>query len=331
MSRIIPIFIPHLGCTHRCVFCDQNAIAAPRAPSVREVRDIICAALPAAQGGELAYYGGSFTALTPALQEDYLAVAAEFVRGGALSGVRISTRPDCVDEQTLARLARYGVRTVELGAQSMDDAVLLYAGRGHTADDTARAARLVKAHGFSLVLQTMCGLPGETRESAAHTARWIARLAPDAVRIYPVCVLRGTALARMAEAGEYAPLTLEQGIEYAADMLEVFDAHGIPAIRIGLNPTDTLSGGDVLAGAYHPAFGEMVRSRVLLRRVKALLDAMSTPRGDVCVSVPRGRLSLLLGQKRCSAEELQRQYPAIRFSFREQDGQTEALNITALP
>lgn len=331
MSRIIPVFIPHLGCSHRCVFCDQNAIAAPRAPSVREVRDLICAALPAARGGEVAYYGGSFTALAPTLQEDYLAIAAEFVRSGALSGVRISTRPDCVDGQTLARLARYGVCTVELGAQSMDDSVLLRAGRGHTADDTARAARLVKVGGFSLVLQTMCGLPGETRESAAQTALRVAQLAPDAVRIYPVCVLRGTALARMTEAGEYVPLTLEQGVTYAADMLEVFDAYGIPVIRIGLNPTDTLSGGDVLAGAYHPALGEMVRSRVLLRRIKALLDAMDAPQGDICVSVPRGRLSLLLGQKRCNAEELRQQYPGIRFSFREQDGQAEPLNITAEP
>lgn len=329
MSRVIPVFIPHLGCTHRCVFCDQNAIAAPQAPSAREVRELIEQALPMAQGGEVAFYGGSFTALTPAMQTEYLSVAGEFVRRGAVRGVRLSTRPDCIDVETLARLREYSVKTIELGAQSMDDVVLRAAGRGHTADDTRRAATLVKQFGFSLVLQVMCGLPGDSRASVCQTARDVAALTPDAVRIYPVCVLRDTPLARMTEEKRYTPLTVEQGVEYAADMLEIFEARAIPAIRIGLNPTDTLSGGAVLAGAYHPALGEMVRSRVLLR--SALRQLADCKADSVCLSVPRGALSRLVGQKRCNAQSLAHAYPGVRFAFREEDGQREPLKITAMP
>ncbi|MEG2378353.1 MAG: radical SAM protein [Clostridia bacterium] len=265
MSRIIPIFIPHLGCPHDCVFCNQKRIAGTAcAPTPSEVRSIVAKGLSVSPGAQVAFYGGSFTAIETALQDEYLAAARD------AASIRVSTRGDAVDEKTVARLVNAGVRVVELGAQSMNDEVLKASGRGHTAEDTYRAAQCVTAGGMSLVLQMMVGLPGDTRERAIATAHTIAELAPDAVRIYPTVVVRDTALADMLEDGRYSPLGIDEAISLCAEILEVFDNAKIPVIRLGLNPTHELEG-SVVAGPYHPAFGQMVRARMYLEKAKKLL------------------------------------------------------------
>lgn len=316
-KAILPVFVPHLGCPCRCVFCNQRAIAGQAAPvtadAVRRLAE--GARRDGLRTPELAFYGGSFTAVAEDLQEALLAAAQGCVRDGLASGVRLSTRPDCIDARVCARLRRYGVGTVELGAQSMDDGVLRQAGRGHTAQDTVQAAALLRAHGFSVVLQLMAGLPGDTREAGRETARRAAALRPDGVRIYPVAVLPGTALYDMWRAGTYTPLTVAQAASRCADMLETFTEAGIAVLRVGLNPTEEL-GAEVVAGAYHPAMGELAWNEAYYRRMAALLAPYRGQRGDAVFSVPAGDVSKAVGQKRGNLARLGREFPGVRVRVR---------------
>ncbi len=303
---IIPVFVPHFGCPHACVFCDQRQISGARQPATAEtVRKALQAAaqIPAPDGRELAFYGGSFTAIPVQAQEALLAAAFQAKQAGFLTGIRLSTRPDCVDGAVLARLARYGVTTVELGAQSMDSQVLRLSGRGHSGADTVRAAGLVHQAGFSLILQMMTGLPGDSPEKARATAQALAALQPQGVRIYPTVVIAGTLLHQLWQAGAYRPQSLEEAVELCASLLDIFAAENIPVIRLGLNPTEELSAGAAVAGPYHPAFGELCRSRQLRRRAQALLESR---RGQKAVLlVPPGKLSAMIGQKRENVRYLQ--------------------------
>lgn len=295
--RIIPLFIPHLGCPNHCVFCNQKRISGSRFPVTAETVRARLRELPAGAGYELAFYGGSFTAIAQERQEELLESVQPFRESGAISAVRLSTRPDAVDAGTLDRLSRYGVTTVELGAQSMSDEVLRASLRGHTARDTERAAALVKRAGFTLILQMMTGLPLDTDESAVQSARLLAALRPDGVRIYPTVIVRGTALEALWEKGLYREHTVEDAVRVCARILPLFEEARIPVIRIGLNPTDELSGGEAMAGAYHPALGELVRSRVLLERARALLQGV--PAGsEVILGVGKGLRSAMTGQHR---------------------------------
>ena len=289
MARIYPVFIPHEGCPHDCVFCNQRRIAAPVSPEPTEIRERVCAAIKAGLSDEVAFYGGSFTAIPAAQQEAYLSAVSDLP-----VSIRLSTRPDAIDGPVIQRLLCHGVKTVELGAQSMNDEVLRRSARGHTAADVRRATGLLQEAGFSVILQVMAGLPGD-RETLRDTAEAVAALHPDGVRIYPVVVIRDTALYDLWQAGVYRPLTVSEGADAAADMLEIFLREGIPAIRIGLNPTEDLSGGSAVAGAYHPALGEMTRSRILLRRIMKELDGIDLTGRCLTIWVPRGRTSQAVG------------------------------------
>ena len=324
--RILPVFIPHRGCPHACVFCNQHEITAARpsqgryadGPEDRETDPALelgrLLSFPP-DGGEreLAFYGGSFTALPVREQLRFLEPAAEALAAGKITSVRLSTRPDAIDAGTLERLKRFGVGTVELGAQSMRDEVLLQAERGHTAQAVREASRLIREAGFRLVLQMMTGLPGDDDEGALYTARELIALQPDAVRIYPTVIVRGTRLAALWQAGEYRGHTVEDAVRVCAVLLPLFEEAGIPVIRLGLNPTEELSGGAALAGAYHPALGELVRSRVLRNRAEELLSdpaygyspvpTLSAGK-TVTLAVPPELLSQMIGQHRCNVRWL---------------------------
>ena len=297
---IIPIFIPHSGCPNDCVFCNQKRISGSLFPADGESvrRDIAQALekLPVELKKEVAFYGGSFTAIPVGEQEELLSAAGEFMARGEIHALRLSTRPDAIDPDTLARLKRYGVRTIELGSQSMCEDVLLASGRGHTAEDTVRAAGMIKKAGFQLILQMMTGLPGSSSEKDMESARTIAALHPDGVRIYPTVIVKDTALYDMWRRGEYAEHTVENAVELCSQLLPVFRDAGIPVIRLGLNPTEELSAGAAAGGAYHPALGEMVLSRMLLKKVRPLLEKFAGQ--DVVVSVHPKRVSAMVGQKR---------------------------------
>lgn len=305
-ARIIPVFVPNWGCPNDCVFCDQKRISGSPLPAFGAdvARTLETARAEGKTGLELAFYGGSFTAVSPALQEDLLAAAQPFLADGTVTAIRLSTRPDAVDPDKLEMLKRYGVATVELGAQSMDDAVLTASGRGHAAADTVRAAQLVKAAGLRLILQMMTGLPGSCRAKDVRTAEMLADLAPDGVRIYPTVIVRNTPLEDMWRAGTYREHTVADAVAVCADIVPLFEEKGIPVIRLGLNPTDALTAGDAVAGAYHPALGEMVRSEILRRRAAALLK--DVPAGSrVTLAVAPQRVSAMIGQHRSNIAALQ--------------------------
>lgn len=326
---IIPIFVPHLGCTNSCVFCNQRVIAGTlTAPSSADVRDMIEKGLEVSNIlPEVAFYGGSFTAIDEERQTKLLSAAYEFIKAGKVSHIRISTRPDAIDNDILKRLSLYGVKVIELGAQSMDDKVLMLSKRGHTAKDTEAASQLIREQGFSLVLQAMCGLPGADALSDRETALKISVLAPDAVRIYPVAVIKDTELCSLFESGSYQPLNIEEAVSRSAEMLRIFEGCGIPVIRIGLNASDDLSGGGVVAGAYHPAFGELTRSRLYLQdAIKLISDNL--PIVSATLLVHKSCISMMVGQKRCNIKALQKAFPGV--SFKVKSGACELSEVRLL-
>lgn len=306
-ESIIPVFVPHLGCPNDCVFCNQRRISGstmPAAPDDVEKAISNAAALPrTGVKRQLAFYGGSFTAIPAAEQTALLAAAKAHLDTGEIDAIRLSTRPDAIDEAILKRLKYYGVETIELGAQSMCDEVLLIAGRGHTAADVEAASKMIKAAGFRLILQMMTGLPGDTKERSIETAKKIIALAPDGVRVYPTVIVRDTALFDLWQAGRYKEHSVEEAVDWCAALVPLFEAAGIPIIRLGLNPTEELSGGAAAGGAYHPALGELVKSRLMLYRAREVLAGVQ-PGAAVVLGTEAGRISQLVGQHRCNVAAL---------------------------
>jgi histone acetyltransferase (RNA polymerase elongator complex component) len=264
---IVPVFLPHEGCPHRCVFCNQHALAGashdqpPGMDWRAAASDFLCFRGTARFRSEIAFYGGTFLGLPEQRLRELLAGAAAFVRQERLDGIRFSTRPDSVTAATLTTIADYPVLTVELGAQSMSDIVLRESGRDHTAEQTGNAVTLLRERGYRVGLQIMVGLPGEDPDISAETGRRIAALAPDFVRIYPTLVLAGSELERRFHEGRYQPLSLDQAVARTAGLYRFFRARRIPVIRTGLQATrDLAPGGAVVAGPHHPAFGQLVQS-----------------------------------------------------------------------
>lgn len=327
-ESIIPVFVPHLGCPNDCVFCNQRRISGsvtPAAPSdVREAIERALTLTPPDTRRQLAFYGGSFTAIPVEEQEALLGAAQPYLERGDIAAIRLSTRPDAIDNAVLARLRRYGVETVELGAQSMDERVLALSGRGHTAQDVRDASKAVKAAGFKLILQMMTGLPGSSDESDLESAREIAALSPDGVRVYPTVIVRDTALYDMWKAGRYTEHTVEDAVRVCARILPVFEGVGIPVIRLGLNPTEDLSGGDAAGGAYHPALGELVKSRIMRQKAEGLLAERRG--GEAVLRVNPRLMSQLVGQ-----HGENRAYLKERFGLKQlrivPDGDVETLSL----
>lgn len=305
--NIIPVFVPHLGCPNNCVFCNQRKISGSVQPANAEtVKSAVTEALeriPDKSNIQLAFYGGSFTAIPLQEQNELLDAALPFLHEGTISSLRLSTRPDAIDESTLIRLRERGVKTIELGAQSMCDEVLEASGRGHEARQTAQAAKLIKKFGFELILQMMTGLPGDSKQRSIETARQIIALKPDGVRIYPTVIIENTPLYDMWKAGLYPEHTVQEAVETCAEILPMFEEAGIPVIRLGLNPTEELTGGAAAGGAYHPAFGELVKSRIFLERARALLKS-GVHGENVILKVNKADVSAMTGQKRANITAL---------------------------
>ena len=320
----IPVFIPHLGCPHACAFCNQHTISGHGSFDPAGVRREIDAALATLDGcpeREIAFFGGSFTGIDRALMRELLDTAQSYVDRGLVQSIRLSTRPDYIDGEVLSLLARYAVRTVELGLQSMDDRVLHAVRRGHDRACAERACRMVKAYGFSLVAQMMIGLPMADGASEIETARAAIRLGADAARVYPTVVFRGTELCRMAEQGEYTVLPRSEMLRRTADVLEVLDAADVPVIRVGLCASENLSDpAEVYGGANESAVGELAMGEVFLRRMRACLMQTALPSdGEVTLLVPAGAISRAVGQRRCNAEQLCREFSLRRIRVREDE------------
>lgn len=315
---IIPIFVPHAGCPHDCCFCNQKIISGQTSMPTEE--DIIATikrfekAATRYNDVQLAFYGGSFTAIEIDLQLMFLKTVQPYLKsnGGFIDKLRLSTRPDCIDAEVLERMHKYGVGVIELGAQSMDAAVLLASGRGHTAEDTIKASSLIKEKGFELGIQTMTGLPLADYASDIETARKVCEMKPDFVRIYPTVVVKGTALHRSYLAGRYVPQTLEEAVELCLKLSDIYAAANVQIIRMGLQSSDNISeDGEIAAGPYHAAFGQLVKSKqmyVELCRKIEKIDIKEYYDKILCVYVDTARLSDCIGQKRENVKRLKEKY-----------------------
>jgi histone acetyltransferase (RNA polymerase elongator complex component) len=312
---IIPFFIPHAGCPHQCVFCNQKRITgkstAPDPSSIPVTIREFLAMKPAGARRDpvqVAFYGGSFTALSREVQQAYLEQVLPFIASGRIGGVRVSTRPDAISADGLALLQQYHVRTVELGVQSMDDEVLERSGRGHTASDTVQAVAMLNAHGFSVGLQLMPGLPGDSREIFCDTVSKVIALRPDVVRLYPALVIRDTPLEQLYRTRGYTPLALDEAVALCRDALARLRQAGIAVIRIGLQPTEELGRpGAVVAGPFHPAFRQLVESSLFLETMGSLLPRGITS-GSVTFTVNPADLSSAIGQQRANIRVIRDRY-----------------------
>ena len=267
-KRIIPIFVPHRGCPHDCIFCNQKKITGVSTEVTSEdVRNIIEEYLPTIDNDasvEVAFFGGSFTAIDEDIQNDLLEVAKEYVEKGLIQDIRMSTRPDCISEDILNRLKKYKVSIIELGVQSMDKNVLIDSVRGHDTEEVIKSAKLIKESGIKLGLQMMVGLPSDTEKKCIATARKFIELKPDCVRIYPTLVVKDTGLEVLLNKGEYKPFTLEQSIQIVKKLLALFYVNNINVIRVGLQATEDIQVGKaVVDGPHHPAFRELAESEMI--------------------------------------------------------------------
>lgn len=310
----IPVFVPEEGCPHRCIFCNQHAITqTSRPPEPGEIPGIVDQWT--ARFGysdrhvELAFFGGSFTGIDPQRQEAFLSEAFALKQAGQIDAIRLSTRPDYIDNERIARLKRYGVTTVELGAQSLDDRVLTASGRGHTARQVAEATALLQQNGFEVVLQMMTGLPSDTPEGAISTAREIIKLKPSAVRIYPCLVMRGSPLEKMFGQGKYTPQTLDDATELAAVLVDLFEAAGIRVLRIGLHPS---ASDELVAGPFHPSFSELVQTRIFRRLLEENID-LSKAGNPLTICCAPGRINSLAGYEASNRQWLQTIFQSVRF------------------
>ena len=323
---IIPIFVPHIGCSESCVFCDQKQITArSKAPSPEEVRNTIETWLETLSGleKEIAFYGGSFTAIPMSMQEGYLSIAKEYLDRGLVSGLHLSTRPDAINTEILEMLSSYGVRTIELGVQSFDDRVLSLSKRGHDAETVRRACELINNFGgFDLGIQLMVGLPGDSMEACIYSAKEAVKLKPALARIYPTLVLEGTELMEMYRSGAYLPLSREEAIARSKEIYEILNKAGIYIMRIGLKSTDVINSenlGEINSGAYHPAFRQLVEGEIakdkILDLLSSELDLESANR--ITLNCSPGWISNAVGHNGVNKEYFMEKYPSITITFSE--------------
>ena len=276
MPLVIPIFIPHEGCPHRCVFCNQRRISgfaeSPVTPAdvERTISTWLNRNNKRNSRVQVALYGGSFTGLDRARQQELLAAAAPFVEQGRVAAVRLSTRPDYMDRETAAFHRRHHVSVVELGVQSMNDMVLHAARRGHDRQDVCKAVAVLREAGMEIGIQLMIGLPADSRRKLMDTVKQVIQLQPDFMRIYPVLVVADSVLARQYKEGKYQPISLDMAVLLAAWMKKRFDETGIRVVRMGLQSGPDLDQA-LVAGPWHPAFGELVNSRLMLQQTRKLL------------------------------------------------------------
>ncbi len=300
---VVPVFISHAGCPHRCVFCNQKIVTshsplAPHPELIDAALDTYLASSPRRHARiEISFYGGNFLGLPQDTVQQLLGTAQAHVDSGRVDALRFSTRPDTVDSRSLAAIAPFNVGTVEVGVQSMDDAVLVRVLRGHSLNASRRAVALLKGTGYRVGVQLMVGLPAESEEGLARTLAATAEMRPDFVRIYPTLVLPDSVLAGWHQAGRYTPLSLPQAVARTKKMFSFFYRRRIPVVRMGLQPTDRLSAavakGEV-AGPYHPAFGHLVHETLFLEAASRMLNR-AIPSTATVIKVHPGRISAMRG------------------------------------
>ena len=310
----IPIFIPHMGCPNMCVFCNQRSISGKMNFDISRVKFEIEEALATTKNDdeiEIAFFGGSFTGIDRELMISLLSLAKEYIDCGRVSSIRLSTRPDYIDDEILDILESYKVKTIELGLQSMDDEVLDKTKRGHTSLCAEKACKMIKDKGFSLIGQMMIGLPSSTVEKEIYTAKRICEMGADGARIYPTVVFYDTELCSMMQSGVYSPLSNEDAVERTKEALKIFVENNVPCIRVGLQSGENLSDETCVAGgANHSAIGELSMSALYLDKICEKIEAENLTKTPTKLTIycPKGDVSKIVGQKRRNMQKIYEKY-----------------------
>ena len=315
---IIPIFVPHLGCPNNCTFCNQKRISGQtKMVTAKDVKETIEYYLKNFKDNhkyvEVAFFGGSFTAIDKEKQIELLEAAQEYIENKLVNSIRISTRPDCIDKGILKRMKKYHVKTIELGVQSTNNYILSKCKRGHTGEDVKKASKLIRRYGFILGHQMMVGLPESTKQDEVNTAKELIRLKPKIVRIYPVLVIKDTELADEYNRGEYTPLTVGQAVERCKEIVDLFNRNKINVIRIGLQNTEEISDpstekSSVVAGPYHPAFRQLVESSMWYEAIVAKIKKVNAKVKKVKILANDININNIIGHKKENIEKLKEIY-----------------------
>ena len=315
---IIPIFVPHLGCPHQCTFCDQKKISGEQKQvTAKDVENTIEYYLKNFKDDskyvEVAFFGGSFTAIDEKIQNNLLETANNYIKRGKVNSIRISTRPDYINKDILKRLKKYHVKTIELGVQSTNDYILAKCQRGHTYEDVKKASRLIRWNGFVLGHQMMIGLPESNELDELNTAKDLIKLKPKIVRIYPVLVIKETKLAEEYGQGEYIPLTLEQAVERSKEVMRLFNNANIEVIRLGLQNTEEISDpntdkSQVVAGPYHPAFRQLVEGSMWYDEIVNQIKKFNTKVMQVKIIANPENINNIIGHKKENILKLKETY-----------------------
>lgn len=295
----VSVFVPHNGCPHKCSFCDQRhitgCVSQPTPEDVKATVEIALNSLKEKSAdAEIAFFGGSFTAIDRSYMLELLDSTKDYIE--RFKGIRISTRPDAIDEEILDILKSYRITSIELGAQSMVDSVLAYNERGHSADDIRKASELIKSFGFSLGLQMMTGLYKSNDDLDLYTAQEFIKLNPDTVRIYPTVVLENTTLAELFRKGDYIPPDVDRSAKLCSKLIPMFEEKGIKVIRVGLHDSESLKS-NMTGGAFHPAFRELCEAQIYLDKILCNLTSQKISEGEIDIFVPKSDLSKAIGQK----------------------------------
>ena len=311
---IIPIFVPHLGCPNDCIFCNQKSISGQKTNMTKEkakkiIDDYLKSMTDENAQIEIAFFGGSFTAIETERQEELLQTAYEYVKSGKVESIRVSTRPDCINKEILKRLKKYKVKTIELGVQSANDYILKRANRGHTFEDVKKASKLIRWYGFKLGHQMMVGLPESTRIDEINTAKALVKLKPKMIRIDPVLVVKNTKLEEEYKQGIYEPLSVVQAVEICKEIVRIFADKKIDIIRIGLQNTDEISDpqnekSEVVAGPYHPAFRQLVESGMWYDAIVGKIKKLNVKVKKVQVTVNPIDANNVIGHKKENVQKL---------------------------
>jgi len=301
---VIPVFVPHKGCPFDCIYCNQKKISGQvneiTEDSMRSTIETHLASIKDNSFVEIGFYGGSFTGIEKDQQLKLLKIANEYINKGKVHSIRLSTRPDYINTEILDYLKEYHVETIELGVQSLSDEVLKKSCRGHSVNDVITSSHLIKNSGFKLGIQTMIGLPGDSKSKDIYTAKKVVELKPDIVRIYPTLVIKGTMLETMYYNKEYIPLTLDDAVDICADLIQIYEENGITVIRVGLQTTENINEhSDVVAGPFHPALRQLAESRIFLKKVidSIVKNKLEKEKGIVIKTGSR-YISSVIGQKR---------------------------------
>lgn len=315
---IIPIFVPHIGCPHTCVFCNQDSITGEAGligstgkidgkyvdNTIKEYLNTIDNKSATI---EVSFFGGTFTGINLCKQKELLAVAKKYKDAGQIHNIRLSTRPDYIDKEILDHLKSYEVDIIELGVQSLDEEVLLKSGRGHSSKDVEKASKLINEYGFTLGHQLMLGLPGDTKVKDIETTRKSISMNPKICRIYPSLVIKDTPMEKLLQRGEYAPYSLEEAVEISKEIYAMLEGNGIKVIRIGLQPTEEINvDGDIVDGPFHPAFRELVEGSIYCDIIRYFINKYKTKDVEICIN-PKD-ISILYANKKQFFKELLKEF-----------------------